>query len=228
MFHVKAEEFLNLDPNAHGDFFAGLFAPVAFLWLVIGYFQQGSELRENTRALARQAEEAKKAAEQAKIQAEGIKANAGHAAKDTYFRVLSLYERDLNSMLASILTNYGPQFAGEDYVEHLWERSSNGDHYVFFNETLNMDDDTYKLFSARVEVCKTHASLVRRYRRVFEKVLLECSEIDNEAGTLREALEWSPMGEVYAMFCGTTGRWLPEFSMRSPNVVESYRRKRVN
>lgn len=30
--------------NEVGDFFAGLFAPVAFLWLVLGYRQQGDEL----------------------------------------------------------------------------------------------------------------------------------------------------------------------------------------
>lgn len=40
--------------NEWGDFFAGAFAPLAFLWLVIGYFQQGEELGQNTRALEQQ------------------------------------------------------------------------------------------------------------------------------------------------------------------------------
>jgi hypothetical protein len=31
--------------NEWGDWAAGMFAPVAFLWLVLGYFQQGEELR---------------------------------------------------------------------------------------------------------------------------------------------------------------------------------------
>ena len=34
-----------LPANAHGDFAAGAFAPLAFLWLVLGFFQQGEELR---------------------------------------------------------------------------------------------------------------------------------------------------------------------------------------
>jgi hypothetical protein len=34
-----------LKPNEWGDVFAGLFAPVAFLWLVLGFVQQGQELR---------------------------------------------------------------------------------------------------------------------------------------------------------------------------------------
>ncbi len=40
--------------NEWGDFFAGAFAPLAFLWLVIGYFQQGEELGQNTKALEQQ------------------------------------------------------------------------------------------------------------------------------------------------------------------------------
>ncbi|MTZ14643.1 hypothetical protein [Stutzerimonas degradans] len=40
--------------NEWGDFFAGVFAPLAFMWLVVGYFQQGEELRQNTLALQQQ------------------------------------------------------------------------------------------------------------------------------------------------------------------------------
>ena len=40
--------------NEWGDFFAGASSPLAFLWLVIGYFQQGEELGQNTKALEQQ------------------------------------------------------------------------------------------------------------------------------------------------------------------------------
>lgn len=43
---------------------AGFFSPVAFLWLVLGYRQQGEELQLNTQALKLQAEELKQAVEQ--------------------------------------------------------------------------------------------------------------------------------------------------------------------
>lgn len=62
---VKSEDFLKLELNALGDFLAGSFAPLALLWLVIGYFQQGDELRQNSRALLLQAEELRQAAEHA-------------------------------------------------------------------------------------------------------------------------------------------------------------------
>lgn len=48
-----------LKPNEWGDFFAGFFAPLVFLWLIFGYYQQGKELQQNTKALNIQAEELK-------------------------------------------------------------------------------------------------------------------------------------------------------------------------
>lgn len=53
-----------LAPNEWGDFFAGVFSPLAFLWLVLGYLQQGEELKLSTRALLLQAEELKNSVQQ--------------------------------------------------------------------------------------------------------------------------------------------------------------------
>ena len=40
--------------NEFGDFLAGVFAPVAFFWLILGYMQQGKQLDQNTKALEQQ------------------------------------------------------------------------------------------------------------------------------------------------------------------------------
>jgi hypothetical protein len=40
--------------NELGDFLAGIFAPIAFFWLILGYIQQGKQLDQNTRALEQQ------------------------------------------------------------------------------------------------------------------------------------------------------------------------------
>lgn len=53
-----------LEPNAVGDFLAGAFAPLAFLWLVLGFFQQGIELRNSGDALWLQGEELRNSVEQ--------------------------------------------------------------------------------------------------------------------------------------------------------------------
>jgi len=50
--------------NEIGDFLAGIFGPLGLLWLILGYMQQGEELRLSTRALLLQAEELKNSVEQ--------------------------------------------------------------------------------------------------------------------------------------------------------------------
>ncbi|MBB4223442.1 hypothetical protein [Variovorax guangxiensis] len=50
--------------NEWGDFIAGFSAPLAFFWLVLGYLQQGEELKQSTKALRLQADELKQSVEQ--------------------------------------------------------------------------------------------------------------------------------------------------------------------
>lgn len=60
----KRADFIQMSPNAWGDFFAGVFSPLAFMWLVLGYLQQGEELRLSTDALHLQAKELSESAKQ--------------------------------------------------------------------------------------------------------------------------------------------------------------------
>ncbi|UCP09258.1 hypothetical protein K5R88_26185 [Pseudomonas sp. MM213] len=55
--------------NEVGDFLAGAFGPVAFFWLILGFLQQGDELRQGTEALKLQAEELRNSVEQQSIMA---------------------------------------------------------------------------------------------------------------------------------------------------------------
>lgn len=61
---LKRADLASMQPNAWGDFFAGCFALLAFLWLVLGYLQQGEELRLSSDALRLQAEELQHSVEQ--------------------------------------------------------------------------------------------------------------------------------------------------------------------
>lgn len=55
--YVKRDGLTGLGLSEAGDFLAGVFGPVAFLWLVLGYLQQGRELKASSSALASQSEE---------------------------------------------------------------------------------------------------------------------------------------------------------------------------
>jgi hypothetical protein len=43
--YVELEALYNLKPNEFGDFFAGIFGPLVLLWVVMGFLQQGAELK---------------------------------------------------------------------------------------------------------------------------------------------------------------------------------------
>lgn len=69
MISGRISELRDLQLNELGDFLAGAFGPVAFLWLVLGFLQQGEELRQGTKALLLQAEELKNSVAQQSIMA---------------------------------------------------------------------------------------------------------------------------------------------------------------
>lgn len=55
-----------LEPEKLGSFLSGAVSPLAFFWLVLGFFQQGSELKHSARALWLQSEELRNSVEQQK------------------------------------------------------------------------------------------------------------------------------------------------------------------
>lgn len=67
---LKWEELPYLAANEIGDALAGAFGPVAFLWLILGYIQQQSELRLNTDSLQLQVKELRESVKQQEVLAE--------------------------------------------------------------------------------------------------------------------------------------------------------------
>lgn len=51
---AKQAGFLELSLNQQGEFIAGIVAFLAFLWLILGFQQQGYEIKENSKALEKQ------------------------------------------------------------------------------------------------------------------------------------------------------------------------------
>ena len=85
-----------LSLNEFGDFLAGSFAPLAFFWFVIGYFQQGKELQLQREELALQRQEFNFQGKQAKRQA------------DASERHLSLDEEGARPILTYLTTQSVP------------------------------------------------------------------------------------------------------------------------
>lgn len=65
----RVDTLMTMPLNEVGDFLAGAFGPVGFLWLVFGFLQQGEELRQGTKALEQQAIQLRQSVEQQSIMA---------------------------------------------------------------------------------------------------------------------------------------------------------------
>lgn len=61
----------SLDLNELGDFLGGVSSPLAFLWLVLGFFQQGREIRLSNKALQLQAAEMRRSLDEHRRLARG-------------------------------------------------------------------------------------------------------------------------------------------------------------
>ncbi len=64
---VQQQNPADLRLNELGDFLGGVASPVAFLWLVLGYFQQSREIRLSGKALHLQAQEMKRSVDEHRL-----------------------------------------------------------------------------------------------------------------------------------------------------------------
>lgn len=120
------DRFAALKPNEIGDFMAGTFAPVAFLWLVVGYFLQAIELKQNSESLMQQAEEMRNAVKQAAEQAEALRGSEGLSRQDVLNQTRTKYEADLAMLAAQIMMKMYNTSAREQ-----WGFYNSGDILVF-------------------------------------------------------------------------------------------------
>lgn len=110
LVYWKRATIPSLGLNEIGDFLAGVFGPVAFLWLVLGYIQQGRELKLSSEALQLQAAELKNSVDQQKEMV-GI---AGRQLEAELEKII--YERELRakSLLPKFNFSAGVPSAGEN------------------------------------------------------------------------------------------------------------------
>ena len=61
---VQGQNPADLRLNELGDFLGGVSSPLAFLWLVLGFFQQSHEIRLSNKALHLQAKEMRRSVDE--------------------------------------------------------------------------------------------------------------------------------------------------------------------
>jgi uncharacterized membrane protein YciS (DUF1049 family) len=178
-----------------GGFLEGAFAPLAFLWLVVGFFLQQQQLHENTRTIEKQLEEMRRTAELAEVQARAIAADELHSRQDTFLRIKELVDEQLGMISGWIVTS---RFAGEDDVMTLWLRGARGENTAFSLDLIRRclpgyNDPGEVLWGTEIRTKHT-----LRFIEAFER-LIGAGEGCDRNGMIVAALRESAHGRVYRM-----------------------------
>lgn len=203
MVVVGWDRFLAQPADGIGSFLEGGFAPLAFLWLVIGFFLQQHELHENNSAIRLQYVEMRRSAELAEVQARAIQANEMHARQDTFMEIAEMVRRQLGGISGMLYMSSQADARGGGLADgplgRMWSQVNMGDPEVFSRAmlTLRFDPppgvtDPRELFYGT----PIRAQHCRNFVRIFDRLLEQAQECD-PSGIIRDALKGSAHGYLY-------------------------------
>ena len=190
-----------------GSFLEGAFAPLAFLWLVLGLFIQQSELARNTVALQRTLEQSEK-------QTQAIAATEMNARQETFFKIAENVNKQLGGISGMLLmSGLGPNGSGQysrEQMDDLFDTASNGDYTIFERQFLTADfleegGLGELLYGTEIRHRHTH-----NFCRTFERLvsLAEGCDVD---GIITDTLKQTAFGLLYRRMMDNQ----PEFSAQA-------------
>ena len=194
----------SLDAATLGNFLEGAFAPLAFLWLVIGYFLQRKELEQNTEALRAQSLEIQRTADQAIIQSERMVASERHAHQEAFLRLADTVGNQLGAIAGLLfVSSQGAAADGtvsNEEISKLFATASAQDPEVFSRRLLELhlqESDPGKRFDLfyGTEVRARHSN---NFIHTCERLLERAKEVDRE-NILRDALMANGHGFLYRL-----------------------------
>lgn len=176
-----------------GNFLEGAFAPLAFLWLVLGLFIQQREL-------AKHSEELRRTTEQSEKQTQAIAATEMSARQETFFKIAENVARQLGGITGMLfMSGLGPAGSGRydrDEMDALFQNASNGDHEIFARQFLTMDylkEGGLPELLYGTEIRRRHCL---NFRRTFER-LLNFAEGCDVDGIITDSLLQTGFGLLY-------------------------------
>ena len=176
-FNVQAGNLRDMHIDELGGFLEGAFAPLAFLWLVIGMFIQQKELADNTEVM-------RQSMLQAQQQAEAMAAMAINARQEAFFKIAENVKNQLGMINAmQYISAFGTSEGSvvpDERVRELLHAASVGDNEVFTREflssTMPMRDRRPYVFYG-TEIRRKHSL---NFRQTFERLLALAAKCDDD------------------------------------------------
>nr|CAM58105.1 hypothetical protein [uncultured marine microorganism] len=183
----------NFGLEAVGSFLEGAFAPLAFLWLVLGLFIQQRELANNTDALRRTSEQSEK-------QTQAIAATEMNARQETFFKIADSVKHQLGGisgmLYVSGLGPVGSRRFGREQMDEYFTQMASGDCEIFarlFISTDYLEEGGLPELFYGTDIRIRHS---RNYMRTFERLCRLAKNCDVD-GIIEDALMQSAFGLLY-------------------------------
>ena len=213
LFLLRDEKgkIFDLALNELGDYSAGVVAPLAFFWFVLGYILQSKELSNNTQVLSEQSEEMKNQTrfiqEQIEVtrsqisvierQIEILAQNLETDRLDSFVSAFSIYRDYLCLSSASICRLY---MKPDTFFRNMTQYG-NGYKEVFCNSIKNFliekgKDQFYKDYINYFQ----NSDALLSYCQTFELCVERAGKVD-PGGLTRRSIEESGLGSAYAAIC---------------------------
>ena len=182
--------FVHLPTADIGSFLEGAFAPLAFLWLVIGHFMQQKEITANTKAIS--------------IQEQSARRLEVHSQRDSYFKLSELVQEQLGTIAAfHYMSVCGPtgteEISGEEFSEQR-HRTATGDHSWFIRKMISLAVTNRKDMTILCEIF--YGTDIRErhsenFARTFRKLLNNAAAVDTDDMVVDALLNGSAAGLLF-------------------------------
>lgn len=190
---VGWDRFWEQGTDQLGSFLEGAFAPLAFLWLVIGLFIQQKELAKNNVEL-------RKTNEQSRRQTEAIAATALNARQETFFMIAGGVRQQLGSITGMLLMSSkgavgDNTFSAEQFADY-WQRHSTGDDEFFARQFLTLvfsGEETFEDLFYGTEIRIRHTE---NFKRIFRRLLKLAGDCDVD-DIITESMKDTAHGVLY-------------------------------
>lgn len=190
---TETEPTQNFSLDAVGSFLEGAFAPLAFLWLVLGLFIQQRELARNT-------EELRKTSEQSEKQTQAIAATEMNARQETFFKIAENVKHQLGGISGMLyVSGLGPVGSGRfdrNQMDKYFKQMATADCEIFARLFISMDFLEEGGLSQLLYGTDIRIRHSRNYMRTFERLCRLAKNCDVD-GIIEDALMQSAFGLLY-------------------------------
>lgn len=209
---VGWDNFIHLPTADIGSFLEGAFAPLAFLWLVIGHFMQQKEITANTRAIS--------------IQEQSARRLEIHSQRDSFFKLHELVQAQLGSIAGfHYMSVCGPTgtgvISGEEFAEQR-NAAANGDPSWFIRKMIALaveareDTDELHAIFFGTEIRSRHSN---NYTLAFRKLMKNAEAVDTDEIIAGALINGSAAGILYRIIQHVRGDETIESLMGFPTIT---------